>query len=186
MSKNKKNIKDFLLKIFNFYNLKNLCILHGRVFRNVFQAISTWENGKIKTVITPKDPNGKVQHMDREIIDDELVQVTMIKPICTKWTLRFYYDLDESTFMLRGIRCVFKNTFCYENTLAIQNNPRWDATFCRVTSGGILSAHVPQKGTRLIRAKNVLRDQSHEIISDIFCQALIIEHGQEKKQQQHA
>ena len=32
LSKNKKNIKDFLLKFFNFYNLKNLCILHGRVF----------------------------------------------------------------------------------------------------------------------------------------------------------
>ena len=26
------NIKNFLLKFFNFYNLKNLCILHGRVF----------------------------------------------------------------------------------------------------------------------------------------------------------
>ena len=32
LSKNKKNIKNFLLKIFNFYNLKNLCILHGHVF----------------------------------------------------------------------------------------------------------------------------------------------------------
>ena len=29
---NKKNIKSFLLKIFNFYNLKNLQILHGQVF----------------------------------------------------------------------------------------------------------------------------------------------------------
>ena len=28
----KKNIKHFLLKMFNFYNLKNRCILHGRVF----------------------------------------------------------------------------------------------------------------------------------------------------------
>ena len=27
-----KNIKIFLLKIFIFYNLKNLCILHGQVF----------------------------------------------------------------------------------------------------------------------------------------------------------
>ena len=31
-SKNKKNNKNFLLKIFNFYHLKNLCILHGHVF----------------------------------------------------------------------------------------------------------------------------------------------------------
>ena len=27
-----KNIKIFLLKIFNFYNLRKICILHGRVF----------------------------------------------------------------------------------------------------------------------------------------------------------
>ena len=32
LSKNKKNIKDFLLKFFIFYNFKNLCILHGQVF----------------------------------------------------------------------------------------------------------------------------------------------------------
>ena len=32
LSKNKKNIKIFLLKIIIFYNLKNLCILHGHVF----------------------------------------------------------------------------------------------------------------------------------------------------------
>ena len=31
-SKNKKNIKNYLLKIFVFYNLKNLCSLHGHVF----------------------------------------------------------------------------------------------------------------------------------------------------------
>ena len=27
-----KNIKNFLLKFYNFYNLKNLCTLYGRVF----------------------------------------------------------------------------------------------------------------------------------------------------------
>ena len=32
LSKNKKNIRIFLLKIFIFDNFKNLCILHGRVF----------------------------------------------------------------------------------------------------------------------------------------------------------
>ena len=31
-SKNKKNSKFFLLKIFIFYNFKNFCILHGHVF----------------------------------------------------------------------------------------------------------------------------------------------------------
>ena len=30
--KNKKNIKKILLNILIFYNFKNLCILHGRVF----------------------------------------------------------------------------------------------------------------------------------------------------------
>ena len=37
-AKKKKNMKNFLLKIFNFYNLKNLCILHGHVFE-MFLAI---------------------------------------------------------------------------------------------------------------------------------------------------
>ena len=32
LSKNKKNIKKILLKILIFYNFKNLCILHGKVF----------------------------------------------------------------------------------------------------------------------------------------------------------
>ena len=30
--KNKKNIESFLMKIFNFYNLNKIYILHGRVF----------------------------------------------------------------------------------------------------------------------------------------------------------
>ena len=33
LSKNKKNINIFLLKIFIFTTLKNLCILHGHVFQ---------------------------------------------------------------------------------------------------------------------------------------------------------
>ena len=32
LSKNKKNIKIFLQKIFNFYNLRKTYLLHGRVF----------------------------------------------------------------------------------------------------------------------------------------------------------
>ena len=32
LSKNKKNIELYLLKIFNFYNLRKICILHGHVF----------------------------------------------------------------------------------------------------------------------------------------------------------
>ena len=33
---NKKNIQKFLQKIFNFYNSKDLCILHGQVFVRTF------------------------------------------------------------------------------------------------------------------------------------------------------
>ena len=32
LKKNKRNIKSFLMKIFNFYNLRKICILHGHVF----------------------------------------------------------------------------------------------------------------------------------------------------------
>ena len=40
LSKNKKNIKFFLQKIFFFYSYKNLCILHGQVFVMI-QSISS-------------------------------------------------------------------------------------------------------------------------------------------------
>ena len=43
LSKNKKNIKIFQLKIFNFLKLKNLCILHGQIFvmksQSMFQHV---------------------------------------------------------------------------------------------------------------------------------------------------
>ena len=32
LSKNKKNSENFLLKIFIFYNSKNICLLHGQFF----------------------------------------------------------------------------------------------------------------------------------------------------------
>lgn len=47
-------------------------------------AITTWEDGKIKTIMTPKDPNGKVQHMDREIIDGDLVQSMTVEGVTGK------------------------------------------------------------------------------------------------------
>ena len=36
LSKNKKNIKYFELNIIIFTTLKNLCMIHGHVLRNVF------------------------------------------------------------------------------------------------------------------------------------------------------
>ena len=36
LSKNKKNIKNFQLKIFSFQSSKNLCLLHGHVFVMLF------------------------------------------------------------------------------------------------------------------------------------------------------
>ena len=38
LSKTKKNSKNFLLKIFIFYNFKNLCILHGHVFMCIVEV----------------------------------------------------------------------------------------------------------------------------------------------------
>lgn len=38
-------------------------------------GLAQWSEGKLHTVITPKDPKGKVQNMTREIVDGELVQV---------------------------------------------------------------------------------------------------------------
>ena len=39
LSKNKKNIGIFLLKIFIFDNFRNLCILHGQVFVMQIKAL---------------------------------------------------------------------------------------------------------------------------------------------------
>ena len=42
---------------------------------NTFQAISTWEDGRLKTIIKPKDSNKKEQLVVREIVDGEMIQV---------------------------------------------------------------------------------------------------------------
>ena len=56
----------------------------------------------------------------------------------------YYPDhLDESTFILRGIRRIF--LFFNENSVSKQNSPRWVAAFCCITSGAILLADVPIK-----------------------------------------
>ena len=47
LSKNKKNIKKFLQKIFNFCNLKNLCILHGHVFLMLRDLEVTFDDFKL-------------------------------------------------------------------------------------------------------------------------------------------
>lgn len=41
-------------------------------------AISRWCDGKLKTVITPKYTMGKVRHLNREIINEELVQTLTV------------------------------------------------------------------------------------------------------------
>ena len=63
------------------------------------------------------------------------------------------YHLDESTFTFRGIRGNF--LFVDKFPASKQNSPRWDATFCGVTSGVILFAYVHKKGARLIWAKSL-------------------------------
>ena len=54
-----------------------------------------------------------------------------------------HYQLDESTFVFRGVRSDFLsfNQFFDENSLSKQNSPRWDAAFCGVTSGAIMFAY---------------------------------------------
>ena len=42
LSKNKKNIEIFLLKVFNFYNLRKIYILHGYVFVMRSQSHHWW------------------------------------------------------------------------------------------------------------------------------------------------
>ena len=49
-------------------------------------------------------------------------------------------QMDESTFTVRGIWS--KISFLYESHVSKQSSPRWDATFCGVTSGAILFAYV--------------------------------------------
>ena len=49
LSKNKKNIKHFLLKNFIFYNFKNLFILHGQVF--IMKGMRTLSNKSKATLL---------------------------------------------------------------------------------------------------------------------------------------
>ena len=61
------------------------------------------------------------------------------------------YYLDEFTSIFRGIRSFFHFiSFFYEFPVSKQNSPRWDAAFCRVTSGAILFSMSHKKDTRLM------------------------------------
>ena len=51
LSKNKKNIKIFLRKIFIFYNLNNLCILHGQVFVMLWPLFTFFKSGLTKVKV---------------------------------------------------------------------------------------------------------------------------------------
>ena len=54
------------------------------------------------------------------------------------------YDLDESTSILGASGVIFHFiSFFDEIHVSKQNSPRWDATFCGVTSGAIQFAYVP-------------------------------------------
>ena len=67
-SKNKKNIKIFLLKIFNFYNFDKICLSHGHVFVMCTSGIhvislaqvvvyDTMTSGKhVRVIYTPLKP----------------------------------------------------------------------------------------------------------------------------------
>ena len=55
-----------------------------------------------------------------------------------------HYQLDESTFIFRGVRSGFYFLSHFSmKFLCKQHSPRWDATFCGVTSEAMLFAYVP-------------------------------------------
>ena len=51
-----------------------------------------------------------------------------------------YYHLDESIFIFTGVRGNFSFLFSFLDEIPVskQNSPRFDATFCSITSGAIL------------------------------------------------
>ena len=52
--------------------IPDLCTL---TYFYTFQAISTWEDGRLKTIIKPIDSSKKEQLVVREIVDGEMIQV---------------------------------------------------------------------------------------------------------------
>ena len=59
LSKNKKNIENVLLKIFIFYKLKNLCILH----RQVFEMFSNADTARSSHILD-QHHNSSIQSYD--------------------------------------------------------------------------------------------------------------------------
>ena len=71
----------------------------------------------------------------------------VVLPIYPYLTNRFahHYQLDESTFIFKGVRIDFYFFISFLDKIALckQNSPRWDAAFCGVSSGAMLFAYVP-------------------------------------------
>ena len=62
-----------------------------------------------------------------------------------------HYQLDESTFIIRGRSCYFYFfSFFDEIPVSKQNSIIWEAAFCGVTSAALLFAYVPQKGRQAL------------------------------------
>ena len=59
-----------------------------------------------------------------------------------------HYQLGESTVILGASGVIFNCFIIFFNEFSLikQNNPRWAAAFCGVTSGAMMFAYVPQKG----------------------------------------
>ena len=71
------------------------------------------------------------------------VNAFMVNPYLTNG-FSHHYQLDESTFIVRGVRSdfLFFISFFDEISLCKQNRSRWDAAFCGVPSGAMLFAYV--------------------------------------------
>ena len=65
-----------------WHTLTNFIFRYWRMyFTDIFQALSIWEGGKLKTTITPKDVNKKEQQVVREVVAGEIIQVNYAKSL---------------------------------------------------------------------------------------------------------
>ena len=85
-------------------------------------------------------------YFDNSMLKEVTVILCFINPYLTNGFFH-HYQLDESTFIFRGVRSdfyFFLSDFCDEISLGKQNSPRWDAAFCGITSAAMPFAYVPQ------------------------------------------
>ena len=110
----------------------------------MFQAGLQQRLSEQETLVSELKSNLLHKDFQQQNFDSEKVcAVVSLNPLVTNGPSHCY-QLDESTFIYRGIRSdfFFVISFFDENRISKQNSPRWDAAFCGVPSGAILFAYV--------------------------------------------